>query len=191
MRGSSRTDRTGSCENCLSLNYPRAGDVRPRHAALDPVSFSAGAAGPDGHTRTVITAAACCLERDGYAGVSIETIAEAAGVPERVLLDAYGTCEQLVAHVAFELAAGLVTAVGGAVEGVETTSVIAVGLPGPLIRRAGPNSGVLIGRSARYVRDAAYRRVCPAGAVVSSASPIVRRWRLGDPNNDRLTLARL
>jgi AcrR family transcriptional regulator len=78
----------------------------------------------DARARLIINATLRCLARDGYAGASIQRIADEAGIPKRSVLYYYGTRDQLFAHVVSELVARIVAQIRTAVDGLDRTSEI-------------------------------------------------------------------
>ncbi len=78
----------------------------------------------DARARLIIDATLRCLASDGYAGVSIQRIADEAGVPKRSVLDYYGSRDQLFANVVPEVVARFVQKIQTAVDGLDDTSEV-------------------------------------------------------------------
>lgn len=78
----------------------------------------------DARARLIIDATLRCLASDGYAGASIQRIADEAAVPKRSVLYYYGSRDRLFAHVVPELVDRFVDRIQAAVEGLESTPAI-------------------------------------------------------------------
>lgn len=78
----------------------------------------------DARARLIIEATLRCLATDGYAGASIQRIADEAGIPKRSVLYYYGSRDQLFSHVVSAIVARLVDRIPAAVAGLEAAPAI-------------------------------------------------------------------
>lgn len=76
----------------------------------------------EGH---IVRAAGAAFEREGYAGASLSAIAADAGISKPLVVEYFGSKEQLYARCVDEAGARLVGAVGGAAEHASTTRALA------------------------------------------------------------------
>jgi AcrR family transcriptional regulator len=78
----------------------------------------------DARARLIVEATLRCLASDGYAGASIQRIADEAGVPKRSVLYYYGSRDELFACVVAAIVARLVDRIPAAVAGLDTALAI-------------------------------------------------------------------
>ena len=78
----------------------------------------------DARARLIIDATLRCLATDGYAGVSIQRIADEAGIPKRSVLYYYGSRDQLFAHVVPAIVTRFVEQIQASVAGLDSAPAI-------------------------------------------------------------------
>jgi AcrR family transcriptional regulator len=78
----------------------------------------------DARARLIIEATLRCLATDGYAGASIQRIADEAGIPKRSVLYYYGSRDQLFAHVIPAIVARFVDQIQEAVAGLDNAPAV-------------------------------------------------------------------
>ena len=78
----------------------------------------------DARARLILDATLRCLATGGYAGASIQRIADEAGIPKRSVLYYYGSRDQLFAHVVPEVVDRFVDQIQVAVTGLDDASAV-------------------------------------------------------------------
>lgn len=78
----------------------------------------------DARARQIIDATLLCLARDGYAGASVQRIADEAGIPKRSVLYYFGTRDRLFAYVVSDLVTRLITQIRTAINGLNRPAEI-------------------------------------------------------------------
>lgn len=78
----------------------------------------------DARARLIIEATLRCLATDGYAGASIQRIADEAGIPKRSVLYYYGSRDQLFAHVVPAIVSRFVDQIQEAVAGLDNPPAV-------------------------------------------------------------------
>lgn len=74
----------------------------------------------------IVDAALRCLARDGYAGTSLQRVADEAGLPKRAVLYYFGSREGLFEHVVLQLGRRLLRQIDESVVGLDEPADIAV-----------------------------------------------------------------